>query len=65
MEKATINIGTKERQDLTFTTISRVKSLNGLRIKPPFSYDRYEKMEKGAGVAFIKEEEDRLRSITL
>jgi len=65
LEKATINIGTKERQGLTFTAISRVKSLNGLRIKPPFSYDRYEKMAKGAGVASRKEEENRLRSITL
>ena len=40
-----------ERQGLTFTAISRVKSLDGLRFQPPFSYDRYEKMGKCAGVS--------------
>ena len=65
LEKATINIGKQERQGLTFTLISRVKSLNGLRIKPPFTYDQYEKMEKGPGVASRKEEEERLRLISM
>ena len=65
LEKATINIGNKERQGLTFTTISRVKGLDGLRIQPPFTYDRYEKMAKGAAVASRKKEEERLKLITL
>ena len=61
LEKATIDIGRTERQGLTFTAISRVKSLDGLRFQPPFSYDRYEKMAKFAGVSKRKEEEVRLR----
>jgi ATP-dependent DNA helicase PIF1 len=55
LEKATINIGKQERQGMTFTAISRVKYLNGLRFQPPFSYDRYQKMEKLAGVTIRKE----------
>jgi len=59
------NIGEKEKQGLTFITISRVKSLNGLRVKPPFSYEINEKMEKEVEVTSRKEEEEILRSITL
>ena len=65
LEKATINIGKTERQGLTFTAISRVKSLDGLRFQPPFSYDRYEKMGKCAGVSKRKDEEERLKSLCL
>ena len=54
-----------ERQGLTFTAISRVKSLDGLRFQPPFSYDRYEKMGKCAGVSKRKDEEERLKSLCL
>ena len=61
LEKATIDIGRTERQGLTFTAISRVKSLDGLRFQPPFPYDRYEKMAKCAGVSKRKEEEAKLR----
>jgi len=42
-----------------------VKGLNGLQIQPPFTYERYEKMAKGAGVASRKTKEERLRTITL
>ena len=45
---------------MTFTTISRVKDLAGLRFQPPFSYDQYEKMSKLLGVKIKKDEEDRL-----
>ena len=65
LEKATINIGKQERQGMTFTTISRVKDLAGLRFQPPFSYDRYEKMSKLPGVKIRKDEEDRLKLITM
>jgi hypothetical protein len=37
LDKCTINIGKQERQGMTFTTISRVKYLNGLRFEPPFN----------------------------
>ena len=36
LEKTTINIGKKKRQGMTFTTISRVKDLAGLRFQTPF-----------------------------
>ena len=65
LDKATINIGKKERQGMTFTTISRVKYLAGLRFQPPFSFDRYEKMSKLSGVKIRKDEEDILRMITM
>ena len=65
LEKTTINIGKTEQQGLTFTAISWVKSLDGLQFKPPFSYDRHDKMEKCAGVSNRKVEEDKLRSITM
>ncbi|KAH9297085.1 hypothetical protein KI387_028767, partial [Taxus chinensis] len=60
LNRATIDIGSRERQGLTFTAISRVKSLDGLRICPPFSYERYSKMKDGAYVSIRKKEEDRL-----
>ncbi|XP_059078023.1 uncharacterized protein LOC131876600 [Cryptomeria japonica] len=41
LDKATIDIGPTERSGLTFVAISRVKSLQGLRIIPPFTYDRF------------------------
>ena len=65
LEKETINIGKQVRQVMTFTTISHVKYLAGLRFQPPFSYDRYEKMSKLPGVKIRKDEEDRLRMITM
>ena len=65
LDKATINIGKQERQGMTFTTISRVKYLAGLRFQPPFSFDRYEKMSKLSSVKIRKDEEDRLRMITM
>ena len=50
LEKTTINIGEWQRQGMMFNTIARVKYLNGLWFQLPFSYDRYEKMEKIIGV---------------
>ena len=50
---------------MMFTTISRVKDMNGIQFQTPFSYDRYVKMEKVAGVTARKVEEKRLRSVTL
>ena len=36
LDRTTIDIGNREQQGLTFTTISIVTSLDGLRISPPF-----------------------------
>ncbi|XP_057846165.2 uncharacterized protein LOC131055866 [Cryptomeria japonica] len=63
LQKATIDIGPTERTSLTFVAISHVKSLQGLRIMPPFSDDRYEKLNKGKQVVGRKREEERLQSI--
>ena len=63
LEKETINIGKNYRHGLTFTAISRVKALDGLRFQAPFSYNRYEKMRKCAGVSNRKAEEGRLTSL--
>ena len=38
LQRATIDISNAERQGLTFTTISRVKSIYGLRISLPFTF---------------------------
>jgi ATP-dependent DNA helicase PIF1 len=65
LSKATINIGKVEQQGLTFTAISRIKSLAGLRISPFFSFDRYAKMQDSTSVAMRKKEEARLHALSL
>jgi ATP-dependent DNA helicase PIF1 len=57
LDRATIDIGKKEHQGLTFTSISRVKSIDGLRISPPFSFQCYAKMKNSAYVTIRKKEE--------
>ena len=44
LQNVTIDIGNTDRQGLTFTTISRVTSLSGLRISPLFSFSRCSRM---------------------
>ncbi|XP_059073758.1 uncharacterized protein LOC131874410 [Cryptomeria japonica] len=61
LSKATIDIGPRERIGLTFVAVSHVKSLEGLRIMPPFTYDRYEKMKNGKQLSKRKAEENRLK----
>lgn len=58
--KLTINIGNKERQGLTFTTLSRAKGLDGLLIQPPFRYDKYENMAKWIGVSSRKKKKKQI-----
>jgi ATP-dependent DNA helicase PIF1 len=65
LEHATIDIGKKEQQGLNFTSISRVKSIDGLRISPPFSFERYAKMKNSTYVTIRKKEEERLKSISV
>jgi hypothetical protein len=65
LERATIDIGNKEQKGLTFISISRVKSIDGLRISPPFSFECYAKMKNNAYVTIRKKEEERLKSISL
>ncbi|XP_057833467.2 uncharacterized protein LOC131044209 [Cryptomeria japonica] len=63
LDKATIDIGNTEKQGLTFTTISRVTSIDGIRIHPPFSFERYAKMQKSAFTTIRKKEEARLQKL--
>ena len=65
LDKSTINIGKQEIHGMAFTTIYRVKDLEGLRFQPPFSYDQYENMSKLPRVKIRKDEEDGLRMITM
>ena len=57
LEKVTIDIGNVERQGLTSRGISRVKSRDGLRISPPFTFQRYTKMSQSAYATIRKKEE--------
>ena len=57
LEKVTIDIGNTERQGLTFRRILRVKSIDGLSISPPFTFERYSKMSQSAYATIRKKEE--------
>ena len=60
LQNATIDIGNIERQGLTFTAISRVKSLSSLHISPTFSFSRYSRMQDNPYVQRRKQEESLL-----
>ena len=62
LQNATIDIGNIDRQGITFTAISRVTSLSGLRISPPFSFSRYSRMQDNPYVQCRKKEEILLAS---
>ena len=64
LQRETIDIGNAERQVLTFTTISRVKYIDGLHISSPFTFERYENISKSAYATIRKKEEERLESIS-
>ena len=57
LEKVTIDIGNTERQGLAFRRILRVKSIDGLSISPPFTFERYSKMSQSAYATIRKKEE--------
>ena len=65
LQNVTIDIGNIDRQGLTFTAISRVTSLSGLRISPPFSFSRYSRMQDNPFVQRRKQEESLLASKSL
>ena len=65
LQNATIDIGNIDKQGLTFTTISRVKSLSGLHISPTFSFSKYSWMQDNPYVQHRKEEESLLSSKSL
>ena len=57
LDKATIDNGSTERQGLTFTTLSRVKTLDGLCLQPTFSFERFVKMQRKPYIILRKNEE--------
>lgn len=63
LQRATADTRGKERQGLTFTTLSRVKSIDGLHISLPFSFQHYEEIKDREYVTLRKKEEERLKSI--
>ena len=65
LKNVTIDIGNLDRQGLRFTTISRVTSILGLRISPPFSFSRYSRMQGNRYVERRKQEESLLASKSL
>lgn len=65
LHKATIDIGKIKRQGLTFTTISRVRSLKDLHIQLVFSLKRFSKMENNPCTIIRKGEETQLHQIAL
>ena len=62
LDKATIDIGNIDRQGLTFTAVSRVRSLNDLCISPAFSFSRYSRMKENHFIIRRKKEESLLAS---
>ena len=65
LQNVTIDIGNTDRQGLTFTTISRVTSLSGLRISPAFSFSKYSRMQDNSFVQRRKQEENLIASKSL
>jgi len=63
LPKATIDIGKTEHQGLTFTSISRVPSLQDLRISFAFSFERYSKMKDNKNITHKKHAEEILCSM--
>ncbi|XP_057817259.2 uncharacterized protein LOC131030442 [Cryptomeria japonica] len=64
LQRATIDIGNTDRQGLTFTAISRVRDLASLRIHPPFTFQRYSRIQKSPYAARRKEEEERMTMLS-
>ena len=65
IQNATMDIGNIDRQGLTFTAISRVKSLLGLYISPAFSFSRYSCMQDNPHVQRRKKEKSLIASNSL
>ncbi|XP_057862172.2 ATP-dependent DNA helicase PIF1-like [Cryptomeria japonica] len=64
LNKATIDIGKTKKQGLTFTALSRVKYVHDLRIDPPFTFERYSKLQSNAYTTIRKKEENRLAALS-
>jgi len=62
LPKATIDIGKMDCQGLTFTAMSRVRSLLDLRISPPFTFSHFSRMADNPYVKRRQREEALLSS---
>ena len=65
LTRSTIGIGNTERQGLTFMTMSRMTTLQGMGIAPLFSFERYAKIQDTSYVSLRKIEEVCLHSLSL
>ena len=65
LTRSTIDISNTECQGLTFTAMSRTTTLEGMRIAPSLSFDRYAKMKDTSYVTLRNKEEACLRSLSL
>ena len=63
--EATVYIGRTERQGMTFTAMSRVKTLNNIHIQPTFTLERYVKMRNNPYTIKQKKEESRLDQLAV
>ncbi|XP_059068219.1 uncharacterized protein LOC131049621 [Cryptomeria japonica] len=64
LDLATADIDQTEKQGLTFTTLSRVKAIEHLRIQPDFSYQRYSQLKGATSTILRKAEEARLQELS-
>lgn len=62
LDKATVDIGTRERQGLTFTAISRVRSLADIHINLAFPFSRIAQVHKNPYLKRRQQEESLLAS---
>ena len=64
LDKAVINLGDTEFSvGLSYVALSRVKTLEGLLLKPTFNFSRLEKINKSKAMAGRRDELSRLEKI--
>ena len=65
LTRSTIDIGNTQCQGLIFRAMSRITTLQGMRIAPAFSFERYAKMNETSYVSLRKEEKHCLHTLSL
>ena len=65
IQKERVDIGNIERQGITFTTMSKVRSLSNLYIQPTFSFGWYSRIQNNLYATMRKKEESCLQQLSL